>query len=58
MLWSERRQRSVALHGGENRGSERGVEGGPGAERTNKMKEGRREVEMRQRGEGQRLLEQ
>lgn len=29
-----------------------------GAERTDKIKEGRREVEMRQRGKGHRLLEQ
>lgn len=58
MLWSERRQRSIVLHERGHWGSERGMEGGPGAERTDKMKEGRREVEMRQRGEGHRLLEQ
>lgn len=57
MLWPERMQRTVALHREGNRGSEWGVEGGPGAGRTDRMKDGLREVEMRQRGEGHRLLE-
>lgn len=48
MLWSERNRRSVVLH----RGGDRGSEGGPGAERIDKMKEGRGEGEVRQRGEG------